>query len=61
MFPLLFHFVGAPRANFTVDAEHPNGTYTPPTDMTVLQQHMAFWDRDSDGTVWPIDTFRGFR
>lgn len=31
---------GAPRANVTVDAENPNGTYTPPQDMTVLHQHM---------------------
>lgn len=52
---------GAPRANITIDREHPEGTYTPPNDATVLQQHMAFWDRDGDGTVWPIDTFRGFR
>lgn len=28
---------GLPRANITCDAEHPNGTYTPP-NMTVMQQ-----------------------
>lgn len=28
---------------------------------TVLQQHCAFWDRDEDGIIWPLDTFRGFR
>ena len=31
---------GAPRANIAIDAEHPQGTVTPPNDMTVLQQHM---------------------
>ncbi|ORY76033.1 Caleosin, partial [Protomyces lactucae-debilis] len=28
---------------------------------TVLVQHCAFWDRDGDGIIWPLDTFRGFR
>lgn len=28
---------------------------------TVLQQHCAFFDADSDGVIWPLDTFRGFR
>ncbi|EFN52997.1 hypothetical protein CHLNCDRAFT_12749, partial [Chlorella variabilis] len=26
-----------------------------------LQQHVAFWDPDRDGVIWPGDTFRGFR
>jgi hypothetical protein len=29
------HAAGQPRANITCDAEHPDGTYTPPEDMTV--------------------------
>lgn len=28
---------------------------------TVLQQHCAFWDRDEDGVIWPLDTYNGFR
>ncbi|KAI3424860.1 hypothetical protein D9Q98_008244 [Chlorella vulgaris] len=52
---------GQPRANITCDAEHPDGTYTPPADMTVLQQHVAFWDPDFDGKIYPQDTYRGFR
>ncbi len=51
---------GAPRANLTVDKEHPEGSVTPP-QMTVLQQHMAFWARTDADTVWPRDTFTGFR
>lgn len=52
---------GAPRANLTVDAEHPHGSYTPPSDMTVLQQHFAFFDPDADGVIWPADTYNSFR
>lgn len=39
-----------PRANLTVDREHPKGIYTPPQDLTVIQQHLAFFDSDNDGT-----------
>nr|BAQ55595.1 caleosin [Chlorella vulgaris] len=54
------HNPGMPRANVTCDAEHPHGTYSPP-NMTVMQQHIAFWDRDNDGVLWPQDTYVGFR
>ncbi|EGO24541.1 hypothetical protein SERLADRAFT_468018 [Serpula lacrymans var. lacrymans S7.9] len=26
-----------------------------------MQQHILFWDRDADGEIWPLDTYRGFR
>ena len=26
-----------------------------------MQQHVAFWDRDNDGVIFPNDTFVGFR
>ncbi|PRW45357.1 caleosin domain containing [Chlorella sorokiniana] len=54
------HNPGLPRANITCDAEHPEGTYQPP-NMTVLQQHVAFWDRDSNGLITPADVYVGFR
>lgn len=35
---------GCPRANQVLDKEHPNGDLsTPPSDLTVLQQHVVFW------------------
>jgi hypothetical protein len=27
---------------------------------SVLEQHCLFWDRDGDGYIWPLDTYRGF-
>ncbi|KAK0724243.1 hypothetical protein B0H67DRAFT_640816 [Lasiosphaeris hirsuta] len=28
-------------------------------EYTVLQQHVLFWDRDMDGAIYPLDTYRG--
>ncbi|KAJ5037300.1 uncharacterized protein L3040_007477 [Drepanopeziza brunnea f. sp. 'multigermtubi'] len=31
------------------------------TDLTALQQHVLFWDRDSDAIIYPHDVYTGFR
>ncbi|KAG2502065.1 hypothetical protein HYH03_000559 [Edaphochlamys debaryana] len=51
-----------PRAYQAVDRHHPAGSpgLSVPT-MTVLQQHCGFWDRDNDGRIYPLDTYRGCR
>ncbi|CDZ97069.1 Caleosin [Phaffia rhodozyma] len=52
-----------PRANLAVSDETPDGTpgwREQHKDLSVLQQHCLFWDRDLDGVIWPLDTFRGF-
>lgn len=38
-----------PRANKAVSKEHPGGTPNGPSDKTVLQQHVMFWDRWAGG------------
>lgn len=27
----------------------------------MLESHVAFWDRDADSIIWPLDVFRGFK
>ncbi|KAF7981965.1 hypothetical protein HWV62_30771 [Athelia sp. TMB] len=54
---------GVARANSTPSSEVPGGNqaYSEElSDLTVLQQHCVFFDKDNDGIIWPIDTFYGF-
>lgn len=50
--------IGLPRANVAASAEKPEGSdpSIARRDYTVLQQHVAFFDRDDDGVIWPWDT-----
>ncbi|KAJ3370649.1 hypothetical protein GGF31_003963 [Allomyces arbusculus] len=57
---------GLPRASLVVDRQHPHGTRNPYLadaypNLSVLQQHVKFFDKDDDGIISMLDTFRGFR
>ncbi|GAA6044387.1 hypothetical protein JCM8097_002081 [Rhodosporidiobolus ruineniae] len=54
-----------PRANIAATLEAPNGTQAggwaeKHKDESVLQQHVAFFDKDGDGYIYPWDIFKGF-
>lgn len=57
---------GTARVNIAATEESPEGTQEDDwaerhKDMTVVQQHCSYWDKDGDGIIWPLDTFRGVR
>ncbi|KIO25540.1 hypothetical protein M407DRAFT_75562 [Tulasnella calospora MUT 4182] len=33
----------------------------PSENPTAIQRHVAWWDRDNDGVIWPSDVYHGFR
>ncbi|KAL6829906.1 hypothetical protein THAR02_02850 [Trichoderma harzianum] len=55
---------GTPRANIAATYDQPEGSQAgnwakEHQNQTVLQQHCDYFDRDKDGIIWPLDTFKG--
>ncbi|KAJ3288162.1 hypothetical protein HK104_008311 [Borealophlyctis nickersoniae] len=52
---------GLPRANSAPDAENPEGSDDNRKDISVLQGHVEFFDRDKTGIIYPWNTYAGMR
>jgi len=55
---------GVARATTAPTTESPHGSTSwaaQHSDKTVVEQHAVYFDRDGDGIVWPVDTYRGCR
>ncbi|EMR89980.1 putative caleosin domain-containing protein [Botrytis cinerea BcDW1] len=62
----IMEWIGVARATIAASYESPQGTTKDNyaerhKHLTVLQQHVAFFDADSDGVIYPRDTYNGFR
>lgn len=57
---------GVASVNIAATSARPDGTTwndwaEKHQHQTVLQQHCSYWDKDNDGVIWPLNTYRGCR